>query len=313
MPGDPVGWPGGMQRRILVVVLVAALAIVPAAEAGHSIVIHQPWVGGHMAVGLAGIGIGNPDDGDPVPEAGLPAISYARIPFQVDACHRELVADLTFEPDELVVDTPLATGTLGYEMQIELLTADGAVISSQRVSRSPALSTPIGTVPEPGGYRVDLYLMTGADIEWDLRVRGWQVRDDPRCDGWVGINEVEADPAGPDPGGEWIELLNPSLDQAIDLSGWSLTSERGKALDVGLPDGTSIEPDGHLVVDVPNDQWIADKDEILVLEDAQGIERDRTQVLDDGHDDGSTQQRIPDGWGAWQLAPGTPGEANGGG
>lgn len=299
-----------MKTRVLVVALVAALSVIPAAQAGHSIVIHQPWVSGEMAVGLAGVGIGTVDDGQPVPEAGLPAVSYARIPFQVDACHRGLVADLTFEPDDATLDTPLAVASLGYEMQVELLTVGGELVSSQTVRRSPALSTPIGTAPEPGAYRVDLYLNTGADIEWELRVRGWQVLDDPRCDGWVGINEVEANPAGPDAGHEWVELHNPSLDETVDVSGWSLESTHGVTRTVTLLDGTTIEPEGHLVVEIPPGKMIDNQDEILLLHDSQGIERDRTQVLTDTADDDRTHQRVPDGWGVWQLAPGTPGEAN---
>ncbi len=310
MPGEPVGSPGGMKTRVLVVALVAALAVIPAAEAGHSIVVHQPWVSGQMAVGLAGVGIGTVDDGQPVPEAGLPAVSYARIPFQVDGCHRELVADLIFQPDNATVDTPLAVASLGYEMQVELLTAEGELISSQTVDRSPATSTPIGTVPGPGAYRVDLYLMTGVDIEWELRVRGWQVLDDPRCDGWVGINEVEADPAGPDAGNEWVELYNPSFDQTVDLSGWTLESTHGETRHVTLSDGTTIGPEGHLLVEIPEGQMIDNQDELLLLHDSQGLERDRTQVLTDTADDDRTNQRIEDGWGAWQLAPGTPGQIN---
>ncbi len=299
-----------MKAKALVVALVAALSIVPVADAGHSLVIHQPWVSGHMAAGLGGLGIGQIDDGHPVPEIGLPAVSYARIPFQVDACHRELVADLVFRPDEAEVDTPLAVASLGYEMQVELLTAGGEVISSQSVGRSPAFSTPIGTVPEPGAYRVDLYLTTGADIEWELRVRGWQVRDDPACDRWVGINEVEANPAGDDAGNEWVELYNPDPDQAVNLSGWTLASTHGQARNVTLLDGTTIEPEGHLVVRLPGGQMVDNEGEMLLLLDAAGVERDRTQVLDDTADDDRTQQRVPDGWGPWQLAPGTPGAAN---
>lgn len=305
-----MGGLGGMQTRVLVVALVAALAVIPAAEAGHSIVVHQPWVSGEMAVGLAGVGIGTLDDGEPVPDQGLPAVSYARIPFQVDGCHRELVADLIFQPDEKTVDTPLAVATLGYEMQVELVAANGTVLSSQTISRPPAFTTPIGTVPDPGAYRVDLYLKTGADIEWELRVRGWQVRDDPRCDGWVGINEVEANPAGTDAGNEWVELYNPSLDETVDLSGWTLESTHGETRNVTLLDGTTIGPEGHLIIDIPGGQMIDDQDEVLLLHDSQGLERDRTQVLDDTADDGRTHQRVPDGWGAWELAAGTPGEVN---
>lgn len=108
---------------------------------------------------------------------------------------------------------------------------------------------------------------------------------------------------------EWVELYNTGA-EAVDVSGWKLGDEDGTTS--GLPDGTTIEP-GEAVVLVPGQQTAAafheawgdgydvypvdgwssgglvnlangpsETNEILRLEDAQGLTKDQVNYDDEG-------------------------------
>lgn len=65
----------------------------------------------------------------------------------------------------------------------------------------------------------------------------------PVASGDVVINEIHYEPTDPAEASEFIELHNPDAD-AVDLSGWSLTS----AVDFTFPAGTMIPADGYLLI-----------------------------------------------------------------
>jgi hypothetical protein len=67
----------------------------------------------------------------------------------------------------------------------------------------------------------------------------------------VVISEVLYDPAGDDPGREWVEIYNPTS-EAVDLSGWRLGDvgpggEYGSGL-YRFPDGSTLVAEGVIVV-----------------------------------------------------------------
>ncbi len=73
---------------------------------------------------------------------------------------------------------------------------------------------------------------------------------DGECGGRVLVNEFVPNPAGSDAGLEWIELYNPGT-QPIDVTGWRFEvfkSEGSRSDTDGLPEGTTIDPGGFLLV-----------------------------------------------------------------
>jgi len=152
----------------------------------------------------------------------------------------------------------------------------------------------------------------------------------------VVINEIMYHPLTPGGGKEvhWLELLNTS-GQVLDLSGFRFT----KGLDFEIPEGTTIDPGGFLVVS-PDPQAVSDAygisgvvggfdgglkndGEVIELRDNLGNIADTVPYADDG-----SWPREPDGTGpslelinpeypnevgsAWAASTGTgtPGEAN---
>jgi len=108
------------------------------------------------------------------------------------------------------------------------------------------------------------------------------------------INEVELNPYGDDLHSdvyEWVELYNPT-DEDINLSGWTLSTTRGKTVTVYLSD--VIKSHGYHVYK-RGKQWLDDEDESVVLKDPYGAEIDRTPLLSDDNN-AYTWQRCDDGW-----------------
>lgn len=224
------------------------------------------------------------------------------LPFAVDACRRAIVVDLLYEPAERGVHVAgVGRAWVPSELRLDLRLPDGT-LRVRNVS-APAYGIPLGTVPAEGEHAIQVSLATGANVSWDLRVRGHPAFNELRCEPTVLVNEVEADPAGPDAGAEWVELVN--LDgRSADLSLWTLEA----GVRVVLPEGTTLAPHARLLVPFGP---LPDADAVIVLEDAFARERDRTPALTDGLDSGHSWQRTPDGSAAWTFAPATPGTANG--
>ncbi len=111
--------------------------------------------------------------------------------------------------------------------------------------------------------------------------------------GNIVINEFDLNPAGKDTGNEWIVLYNPS-EVEIDMSSWTLETTHGRTAIVGIPQGTIIPPEGYWTYVHPK-QWLDNQDELIILEDAEGIEVDRTLVARDTDNDNRYWTRYPDG------------------
>jgi len=111
--------------------------------------------------------------------------------------------------------------------------------------------------------------------------------------GNIVINEFDLNPAGKDTGNEWIVLYNPS-EVEIDMSRWTLETTHGRKVTVRIPQGTIIPPKGYWTY-IHLKQWLDNEDELIVLEDAEGIEIDRTLVARDTDNDNRYWTRYPDG------------------
>ena len=136
------------------------------------------------------------------------------------------------------------------------------------------------------------------------------------------INEVMAANAQAveDPHGDfddWIELHNTS-DEVIELSGFSLTDKESKLDKWTSPSGTTIEPQGYLLVWADEDGKqdhglhanfkLSKSGETLVLSNADGAVVDRVAFEALADDEAYVRQSD----GQWTVeAKSSPGEANG--
>lgn len=284
----------------------AALAtlLVVAATAAADVPDTEVWLeaSGHFRAGLVAVGVGVVDDGKPVPPVGVGAVNLHRQAFAVNACHRDLRLDLDWTPANASLETDPFSAALPYSFRAELLGPDG----SERGIEAPApASYSLGVVDAPGTYVLDLYLRTGGEVDWDARVRGLKAPGEPTCVETVRVAEVEANPPGTDAGHEWVELWNPGI-YAVDVSGWTLHATHGAPAALTLEAGTVLAPDARHVVAFADGQAVDNEDEVLVLLDEDGFERDRTPALSDAANDARTHQLAG---ATWAFAPATPGSA----
>lgn len=142
------------------------------------------------------------------------------------------------------------------------------------------------------------------------------------------INEVEQNPPGDicaEDVKEWIELYNPTED-AVPLGGWRLATCQEESVKLDIP-STVLEPGSYLIVEVEVKKvplgadsnsckdWLADKDECVILLDRGDNEVDITPRLSDGENDSRSWQRCPDGQDTdsgsdWLFLPSTMGKSN---
>lgn len=235
----------------------------------------------------------------PWPDAAAPpgaGFSLARFFLDANACHRRLLADVSYAP------TTQPEGSLGLrvEMAIDVRDAAGGLVGTARIPQ-PGSSYALGTVAA-GAHAVDLRLVNAPAADWSLRVRGLAAAGEPACAERVLVSEVEANPPGDDAGAEWVELWNAGLFD-VDVSGWTVRTLHGAPGERRVGDGTVLAPGARLVVGSPA-QWIDNADETVVLVDAFGAQRDRTPTRSDGANDDRSWQT--DG-AAWSFARATPG------
>lgn len=124
----------------------------------------------------------------------------------------------------------------------------------------------------------------------------------------VHLSEILANPAGPDTGKEWVELINLS-DQPVDLSGWYLTdrpTESGKVNRHTFPVETIIAPNSYLQI-LLKGSFLNNSNESIALYWPTG-EVVESIDLPSGPVDDSSYARFDD---AWQLTGQlTPAAAN---
>lgn len=126
----------------------------------------------------------------------------------------------------------------------------------------------------------------------------------------VWINEVELNPAGTDIGAEKVELYNPS-NSIIDVSGWIISSTAGSADTVVMTEGTTISPNGYVLVGRDSQQWLDNTGEVIEVRNDSGMILDSVGPFSDGSNDNATWQRSPNGEeGNWVFSSNTLGSNN---
>jgi len=169
---------------------------------------------------------------------------------------------------------------------------------------------PTHTYSTEGTYNVTLIVSDGKAS--DSTSKYVTVTQQPST-GHIVINEIEQNPYGDDAGNEWVELFNPT-DSAIDVSGWKLQTTHGNIETHYIPEETTINSGGYLVITF-NKQFLDNNGDSVILFDRNSNEIDRTPVVGDSHDDSRSWQRTPNGYDSdspsdWQFKYATEGYSN---
>lgn len=146
-----------MTTRAVRAVLLALVLALPAALASGSAVVLD--ASGALLVGLAGVGVGDVDDDDPVPDSGLDPVSLARHPFAIARCGALLVV---FEFESAT------TALLGREeavMQVEIDDPSGATLHAALATGGYAEFAIDGPLA-PGDYVASVFHLIGAGAEY---------------------------------------------------------------------------------------------------------------------------------------------------
>ncbi len=303
-----------MLPRVAIVLGAVALLALPAA-AVEPVVVYVNQDSGHFWAGLGIIGVGAPDDGDPVPPVGVGEVNARQYEVAVDQCRRHLRFSLQYAPDNTtIVQGGNAVG-LDFTFHVEIRNETSGYSQGVNVS-SPGDSFFLGIVPSAGLYSVDVRMNSGLDVDWTFSLRGLDVLRfspiewEPAC-AMIRISELEANPPGADAGNEWLELHNQEFSD-VDISGWTLTTLHGVKHTLVLPSGTAIAAGGFVVVNFTRGQFLDNEDEGVVFTNAWGIETDRAEHLTDTANDTRTNQWVESEGGSfgWQFQEGTPGGAN---
>jgi len=164
-----------------------------------------------------------------------------------------------------------------------------------------------------------IYAWQGAPSSWegsgdDLAYHVFQASEEQNnSTPQVIINEVELNPSGNDnylSVEEWVELYNPTMGD-VDISGWKILTTQGITVTITIPQDTMIPAHGYYVYG-RGSQWLDNNDELIVLEDSEDTEVDRTPVMSDNDNDYRSWQRYPNGQDSWHFRPSTKGSTNGG-
>ncbi|HHA19439.1 MAG TPA: PKD domain-containing protein, partial [Methylophaga sp.] len=169
---------------------------------------------------------------------------------------------------------------------------------------------PIHIYSAEGTYNVTLIVSDGKAS--DSTSKYVTITQQPST-GHIVINEIEQNPYGDDAGNEWVELFNPT-DSAIDVSGWKLQTTHGNIETHYIPEETTINSGGYLVITF-NKQFLDNNGDSVILFDRNSNEIDRTPVVGDSHDDSRSWQRTPNGYDSdspsdWQFKYATEGYSN---
>ncbi|MBW3581529.1 MAG: lamin tail domain-containing protein [Euryarchaeota archaeon] len=279
--------------RLVGVALLVLVVVLPGGWGADAGLVHLDWESGTSVVGLHGIGHG--------------AVNEIRFPFDVGPCHRDLRLDLLYEP----ASSGKPDGSdprIPYVFHAAFYHADGTFFSERSLSES-RYGYRMGIVPAAGTYEVMVRLDVGVMVDWDVRVRGWQVQGDASCD--VYLNEVEVN-AG-EVGLEWIELYNGG-DAPFDVGGWTVWGETWATLPDAsayvVPNNTTVPAGGHLRIDLLHVLDFSDTNETVVFADPHGRTLDRSVELTDTRGDSGSWSRTTDGAGSWTYGAATPGAAN---
>lgn len=275
--------------------LVAALALVaPFASAGETYAVLLDWQHGDSIVGTTTLAMS--------PLA-------PRFAFDVDDWRREILVDLLYSPTEGGAAVPgVGQAFIRYDFLVEIW-SDSGLIGEHRI-REPAYGARLGVAPTGGPHEVRLSLANGANVSWDLRVRGHAVFNELACEPRIVLNEIEANPPGTDAGREWVEIHNAGSEM-VDLFGWRIRATHGAPAELVLGPDSTLAAGERMVLQWKGGQALDNEDEIVELVDEFGRLRDVTPALTDTANDVRTWQRATDGSPGWVFASGTRGASNG--
>lgn len=300
-----------MTQRALTVALVilATTATVPlGSQAAPSQQTVLERTNGSFEAGLFGAG-------QAIWPEGVPAPDHQRFDLPISSCHRQLSLGLEYEPKNASAgaraDGNVVHASFPYRFRAGLIHPNGTVMHRIIVDE-PDLSIPFGTVEHAGDYTLELELLEGAMVDFQVRVRGQQLTlDDPTCELW--LNEVETNPPGPDAGRERIEIYNEG-DVPVDVSGWRIrgTEEADSSGTYEIANGTTVAAGGYEQVHLEGATYLANANETVELLPPNGGVLDASVLLDDTADGPGTWQKAGDGLGDWIFAQGTPGGPNAG-
>lgn len=155
--------------RLLAPVIALAWVLVPSlATAAEDFVVLHDWTTGESVAGVTTL----------APAAPAP-LGHA-LAFDVDACHPRLFLDLLYDPAELALAVEgVGEAALGYRFRAQAW-QNGSLVGERTIG-SPGYGHALAVVPEAGAVEVRFWLVDGAKVSWDARVRGRLAIDDPAC------------------------------------------------------------------------------------------------------------------------------------
>ncbi|HVM44402.1 MAG TPA: hypothetical protein VM582_00600, partial [Candidatus Thermoplasmatota archaeon] len=152
------------MRAALLALLLLALPVA-AAEPPEPYVVLVDWEGGR--------------DLAPSTPFLAPPTAHA-FPFVAGGCHPHLLLDLLYEPASLDAAVPrVGNVSVAYEFRAEVWHEDERVLV-KRVTSS-GYGTSLGPLGQAGDHELRLSLGWGADVAWEMRLRGRLEFGDPAC------------------------------------------------------------------------------------------------------------------------------------
>ncbi len=163
----------------------------------------------------------DPDDTEPPSLSAPDCAASERAMDQTCIAEGAVSASLRFATNEPASIEATSSGT-----------ARVGVLSDQWSTSHHIVATDLGKDSETP-LSIDMEDATGNAVSIEVLVSGQEGQP-------IAITEVLADPFGPEPGQEFIEIVNLGQ-EAVDLSGWMI-DDGGDANGDLLPEGTTLEP-----------------------------------------------------------------------
>lgn len=145
--------------------LALALVLQGLAAAGSPSVVVLDWQEGRFLVAT------------PREVEGVDAASWN---VTVDDCHRRLRADLLYDPANASVDVGSRGLWVPYTFRVNVTVGNWSVEEAVATSGYDRF---LGETPHGGNGTLTLDLVRGANVTWELRLRGWEVTGERACAG----------------------------------------------------------------------------------------------------------------------------------
>lgn len=148
--------------------LVALLVIAPGVHASlqEERVVLQ--TGGELLAGTLVVAIGDVDDGDPVPEAGLAPVSHASHAFHVPDCPSWLTVEFSYAS---ITRAAGPAPVLGEEasMRLEIRTPDGQRVTEPWLATNGTGNHVTGELG-PGPFEFHVIHLLGGPVEYNATI-----------------------------------------------------------------------------------------------------------------------------------------------